>query len=104
MTSETNSTGFTDGGGSLTSSMNMAVMGNTKLVVLVLLSMFTLEGTPTALRIVGVLIALAGIVWYAVFNVQEKQAAQKASEEAKKAEKEEESKKKPDESTPLKAS
>lgn len=88
----------------LTSSMNMAVMGNTKLVVLVLLSMFTLEGTPTALRILGVLIAMSGIIWYAVFNVQEKQAAQKAADDVKKEEFFEEAKKKPDESTPLKAS
>jgi drug/metabolite transporter (DMT)-like permease len=99
----------------LTSSMNMAVMGNTKLVLLVLLSMFTLEGSPSALRIAGVLIALGGIVWYAVYNVQERQAKEKAAKAAASAAADgvddekvdvatEQAEKKPDESTPLKSS
>ena len=53
----------------LTSSVNMAFMGNTKLVLLIGLSMATMERTPTPLRIAGVSVAVLGVVWYSIFKL-----------------------------------
>jgi len=62
----------------LTSSMNMAIMGNSKLALLIVLSMATLESAPTVTRILGVLVAFAGVVWYSWFKLAEQQAKEKA--------------------------
>jgi len=56
----------------ITSSMNMAIMGNSKLALLILLSMLTLEREPTPLRLVGVVVSFGGTVWYSVFKLQER--------------------------------
>ena len=40
-------------------------------MILVLLSMLTLETPPTALRIAGVAISFVSIVWYSVFKLLE---------------------------------
>merc|ERR1711988_1222081 len=55
----------------LTSSVNMAIMGNAKLALLILLSMLTLERPPTATRIIGVTLAFSGVLWYSVFKACE---------------------------------
>ena len=65
----------------LTSSMNMAIMGNTKLALLVILSMLTLEATPTPTRIAGVCTAFAGVVWYSTFKLLEPKKPAKTSDE-----------------------
>lgn len=63
----------------LTSSMNMAIMGNTKLALLIALSMATLEKPPTLLRLVGVVVAFVGTVWYSVFKLHEQQTKRAAA-------------------------
>merc|ERR1711998_323655 len=55
----------------LTSSVNMAIMGNAKLALLILLSMLTLERPPTTTRIIGVTVAFSGVLWYSVFKACE---------------------------------
>lgn len=62
----------------LTSSMNMAIMGNSKLALLIVLSMVTLEREPTILRVVGVIVSFLGVVWYSVFKLYDKPKAKTA--------------------------
>jgi len=64
----------------LTSSVNMAIMGNTKLAVLIGLSMATMESPPTVLRVLGVVVAFLGVIWYAWFSLQPKPPAPVADE------------------------
>ena len=59
----------------MTSSVNMAIMGNSKLALLIVLSMATLESPPTPMRIAGVFVAFAGVLWYAWFSLQPKPKA-----------------------------
>ena len=48
----------------MTSAVTMSVMGNTKLVVLIGLSMLTLERAPSLVAVAGVGVALMGVFWY----------------------------------------
>jgi len=65
----------------ITSSMNMAIMGNAKLALLIVLSMATLERSPTLMRLTGVGVAVFAVVWYSVFKLWEA-APPKAGEAA----------------------
>jgi len=63
----------------LTSSMTMAIMGNTKLIVLIVISMLTLEKTRAladglGLNIVGITIGMLGCIWYSWDKLQESRA------------------------------
>jgi len=57
----------------LTSSMNMAIIGNAKLALLILLPMvipgMDLNSAPAPIRFVGVGVAFAGTVWYTAFKL-----------------------------------
>jgi len=64
----------------LTSSMTMAVMGNTKLVILIVLSMVWLECCRPmdglfVMNIVGVVIGVVGCVWYSASRLSEQKRA-----------------------------
>ena len=58
----------------MTSAVTMAIMGNTKLVVLIAISMLTLEKPPNIMAILGVLVALGGVFWYTIHRHHEAQA------------------------------
>jgi len=60
----------------LTSSMTMAVMGNTKLVILIVLSLVWLECCKPidwlfAVKMAGVVIGVAGCIWYSCSRLKE---------------------------------
>jgi len=59
----------------LTSSVNVSIMGNAKLALLITLSMITLERPPTGMRVVGVSVAFAAVLWYSAYSVYAKSAA-----------------------------
>jgi len=61
----------------LTSSMTMAIMGNTKLIVLIVISMLTLEDKHAltgsfAMNICGVVVGVVGCIWYSWSKLYEK--------------------------------
>ena len=56
---------------SLTSALTMAIMSNTKLVLLIGLSMLLFERQPSFLSFLGICIALLGVFWYSCFKYNE---------------------------------
>ena len=70
----------------LTSSMNMAIMGNTKLALLIVLSTLTLETDApiTPLRVVGIGVAFVGVVWYTGFKLDEQARAKREPDDEEK--------------------
>ena len=70
----------------LTSSMNMAIMGNTKLALLIVLSTLTLETDApiTPLRVVGIGVAFVGVVWYTWFKLDEQARAKREPDDEEK--------------------
>lgn len=69
----------------MTSAVTMSVMGNTKLVVLIGISMLTLERAPGLGAVAGVALALSGVFWYTAhrhFEARHKDAAAAREREA----------------------
>ena len=69
----------------MTSSVTMSVMGNTKLVVLIALSMATLERPPSAGALLGVALALCGVLWYTIHRHLEARQQERAAAHEKEA-------------------
>merc|ERR1712146_304758 len=67
----------------MTSAVTMAVAGNAKLVVLVVISYCTFEKPPTPVGVVGIAVGLLGCFWYSYYKhmdgVRKKQAAAAAA-------------------------
>ena len=53
----------------VTSSVSMGIAGNSKLVLLIAISMALFEKPPTALSVLGILVGLAGCAWYSVYKL-----------------------------------
>ena len=65
----------------LTSSLTVVMVADLKLVLVILLSMFTLETPPSAMRVVGIVLAVGAASWYSFYKVLESTA--KEAEKAK---------------------
>jgi drug/metabolite transporter (DMT)-like permease len=70
----------------LTSALTMSIMGNTKLVLLIGLSMLILERPPGLSTVLGIVVALGGVFWYSYHKydeVRQKAASEQAAAIAK---------------------
>ena len=62
----------------MTSALTLSVMGNTKLLALITISMATLERQPSLAEGAGVAMALGGVLWYTVHRHLEARHKQSA--------------------------